>query len=888
MWAGLNLTEDDLPQSQAGNFYPLELVRAVTLAWLFSGQRSDEIARLRIGCIRWQHDGTAITGDSDQVLARDAVCLLDVPAHKTGTAFTKPVDPVLGQALDAWQAVRPAQPKFTDRRTGELVDLLFAFRARKVSTSYINNTVIPVLCRKAGVPAADVRGKITSHRARSTIASQLYNAKEPMTLFELQAWLGHRSPQSTQFYAKISPATLTRAYDDAGYFARNVRTIEVLVDRDAVASGAAAAGEPWQHYDLGHGYCTYTFFEQCPHRMACAKCDFYTPKGSGRAQILEAKENLQKMRAMIPLTDDEQAAVDDGDAALEPAAGPARRHPHAGRADAPATRSASPRDQPADHRCPADPAADLTGLDLTILIPQNGPVDVALDDAGVPGHGQAVEHGVVVAFDAADEGVQVRLVIGLDGGDPVIEPVSVEAGEDLGELGDVAGEGVQVRAAFPGLRELGLLLVIEVGRVGEDPAGQVTGLRRAGDGGRGGAGLAERQHVVADGAVPAFVSAFFELGVQLADVGDAVVPPLVQVGLVLIEDRRAAVPDLGEQLVHGGCAVEAADGLFGQAGLPHDRLDALAAGFQRLDLLVPLPGADCQGGILRAPGGGLDRGLLRVRGLRGIRDDGVLRFIGGGFFQAAAVPGHRFARVLAQVVPDMPPVGDLDRLRGALACAVGVGAGPVPADDLGPGMFLQPVGEGFGFAVAQQVNGPSGLDVDQDGAVVAAPAEREVIHAQDGHGAGSGVGLRDDQPQQAGPAGRQVQGGGQPRSGAAGQGQRNRGQRACQRRGPPGTPGGQAIDLLGEGDRWTVRVAAKEPADPEPDPHPPSADRGVGQPTAVGAVHLAGRIPAPRAASTVSASAGQEPHAVPDDLGFLHDHGDQVRQQHLETDPVLA
>jgi hypothetical protein len=138
-----------------------------------------------------------------------------------------------------------------------------------------------------------------------------------MTLFELQAWLSHRSPQSTQFYAKINPATLTRAYDDAGYFARNVRTIEVLVDRDAVTSAAAAAGEPWQHYDLGHGYCTYTFFEQCPHRMACAKCDFYTPKDSSRAQLLEARENLQKMRAVIPLTEDEQAAVDDGSAALD-------------------------------------------------------------------------------------------------------------------------------------------------------------------------------------------------------------------------------------------------------------------------------------------------------------------------------------------------------------------------------------------------------------------------------------------------------------------------------------------------------------------------------------------------------------------------------------------
>ena len=108
MWAGLNLAGDDLPHSRAGSFYPLELVRAVTLAWLFSGQRSDEIARLRVGCIRWQHDGTAIPGDSRQVLARDAVCLLDVPTHKTGTAFTKPVNPVLGQALDIWQAVRPA------------------------------------------------------------------------------------------------------------------------------------------------------------------------------------------------------------------------------------------------------------------------------------------------------------------------------------------------------------------------------------------------------------------------------------------------------------------------------------------------------------------------------------------------------------------------------------------------------------------------------------------------------------------------------------------------------------------------------------------------------------------------------------------------------------
>jgi integrase len=317
LWAGLNVQPDDFPLNSYGLCYPLELVRAVTITWLFSGLRSDEIARLRVGCIRWQHDGTPILPDSDQVLARDAVCLLDVPTHKTGTAFTKPVDPLLGQAIEAWQAVRPGQPKMLDRKTAERVDYLFAFRARRVANTYINHTIIPSLCGKAGVPTADVRGNITSHRARSTIATQLYNAKEPMTLFELQAWLGHRSLDMVQHYAKISPTTLAKAYSDAGYFARNVRTIEVLVDRDAVTSGAAATGEPWQHYDLGHGYCSYSFFEQCPHRMACAHCDFYLPKSSTKAQLLEAKDNLQRMLASVPLTDDERAAVDDGQAALD-------------------------------------------------------------------------------------------------------------------------------------------------------------------------------------------------------------------------------------------------------------------------------------------------------------------------------------------------------------------------------------------------------------------------------------------------------------------------------------------------------------------------------------------------------------------------------------------
>ncbi len=61
----------------------------------------------------------------------------------------------------------------------------------------------------------------------------------------------------------------------------------------------------------------YDFFDTCPHRMACAKCSFYVPKGSSLEQILEGKANLLRMKQELSLTEEEVAAVDDGLAALD-------------------------------------------------------------------------------------------------------------------------------------------------------------------------------------------------------------------------------------------------------------------------------------------------------------------------------------------------------------------------------------------------------------------------------------------------------------------------------------------------------------------------------------------------------------------------------------------
>lgn len=305
LWAGLHLEKEDLPRAgrdgAQGHYYPLEYVRALALVWLFAGVRSDEISRLRVGCVRWQQPSP---GDGER-----PVCLLDIPVHKTGVDFTKPVEPQVGEAIEAWEAVRPSQPQHVDRKTGERVELLFLYRARPMRREIINQSIIPTLCRKADVPTKDVRGRITSHRARATIASQLFNSREPMSLFELQAWLGHGSPASTQHYVAITPTKLAKAYADAGYFERNVRAIEVLIDQDTVKQ-AAAAGEPWRFYDLGHGLCAYEFFDQCAHRMACARCDFYRPRESSLVHLLEAKTNILRLLQEIPLTDDEKAVVD--------------------------------------------------------------------------------------------------------------------------------------------------------------------------------------------------------------------------------------------------------------------------------------------------------------------------------------------------------------------------------------------------------------------------------------------------------------------------------------------------------------------------------------------------------------------------------------------------
>ncbi|MFJ5047548.1 hypothetical protein [Streptomyces sp. NPDC088719] len=148
-------------------------------------------------------------------------------------------------------------------------------------------------------PRRRLCGNITSHRARSTIASLLYNAKEPMTLFELQAGsdTDHRNPPSTSSGTSArsrSWSTATRSPPGPRPPANHgSTTISVTGCAPTRSSNSASTGWP------------------APAAISAR------PRKSTRTQLVEAKANSQRLLVSIPLTDEERAAVDDGQSALD-------------------------------------------------------------------------------------------------------------------------------------------------------------------------------------------------------------------------------------------------------------------------------------------------------------------------------------------------------------------------------------------------------------------------------------------------------------------------------------------------------------------------------------------------------------------------------------------
>ena len=81
-------------------------------------------------------------------------------------------------------------------------------------------------------------------------------------------------------------------------------------------------------------------------------------------------------------------------------------------------------------------------------------------------------------MDTDSEGAQSGLVVGFHGGEPGFEVAAAGAGgHHLGECGHVPGERVDMRAAGADGLDLGLFTWLEVVGAGQQPAGDLAGLR---------------------------------------------------------------------------------------------------------------------------------------------------------------------------------------------------------------------------------------------------------------------------------------------------------------------------------------------------------------------------------------------------------------------------
>ncbi len=322
--AAATLSHDDLPQ---GAVYPLSFYRALALVWVTSARRPNEITRLRLDCLRedWNPDmldedqqpvvrllapGPRKRGQDEEKISK--IFYLHIPSGKNRGAFWIWVPDYTAEAINAWKAERPqTQKQLFDWKDHEYIDYLFCCRDKRIGPKFLNRSLIPALCAKAGVDLADARGRITGHRGRSTRLTLL--RRSGVSLDDLAEYAGHADTRTIRRYARQQPFHLHQIIRDADDVSR---VIEGVVDVQAAAQGLPALrwfigydadGEPM--------YCGNQLYVTCPHRLDCERCGMFI--GGEKARLFHAGEQTLPVTSKVPMTPLEKCVVEGDQAGAE-------------------------------------------------------------------------------------------------------------------------------------------------------------------------------------------------------------------------------------------------------------------------------------------------------------------------------------------------------------------------------------------------------------------------------------------------------------------------------------------------------------------------------------------------------------------------------------------
>jgi integrase len=325
--AAATLSQSDLPKNAR---YPLSFYRALGLIWVSSARRPNEIARLRLDCVREDWDPDMLDEDGEPLEpptkpdikdqgtlgAKEEfgrkIYYLHIPSGKTSGPFWIWIPDYVVDAINAWKRERPRQlRKLLDQKDREYVEYLFCYRDRRLGTRAINGSLIPLLCKKAGVDIQDALGKITGHRGRSTRLTLL--RINGASLDDLAEYAGHADTKTIRKYVRYHPHRLHRIIRDADDISR---ILEGVVDVQAAAQGLPALR--WfigYNADGGPQYCANQVYHTCPHRLDCAKCGMFI--GGEKAKLLHEGGQTLPIESKVPMTPIEKCLVDGDQKGME-------------------------------------------------------------------------------------------------------------------------------------------------------------------------------------------------------------------------------------------------------------------------------------------------------------------------------------------------------------------------------------------------------------------------------------------------------------------------------------------------------------------------------------------------------------------------------------------
>jgi integrase len=320
IWAACTLTKDKLHAHSRNPQNPLAYYRAAALIWVSAARRSDEIRRLNVGCVRREWAPEMRDEHDVPIELAEELCYLRIPTNKMRGEFYVPVPAYVADAIEAWESVRPPnQVALLDRKTHKPTQYLFQYRNELMGEKFLNGSVIPLLCKLAGVSQTDVVGRITSHRARATTATWMH--KMGMAPADIGKLLGHTDPlRSLPWYLREDKHRLGRVYRKANPLERYVAAI--------LDTNAHARQEPCVFYYLSDGpdgrprMCGNPHFSRCIHQLQCIECEAFIDHE--QAEAIEKREGAVLISVPIPLPpqmvaewNEQDEAGSDGQSELE-------------------------------------------------------------------------------------------------------------------------------------------------------------------------------------------------------------------------------------------------------------------------------------------------------------------------------------------------------------------------------------------------------------------------------------------------------------------------------------------------------------------------------------------------------------------------------------------